>query len=84
MDQDFGIEGPEPLEHAGPDTTDADDTDRLGRDYLDGAADDDRRTEVLYGFDGDVSMEDLIPQQQVVVTITRDGYVKAVLPQEGP
>ena len=37
---------------------------------------DDRRTEVLYGFDGDVSMEDLIPQQQVVVTITRDGYVK--------
>ncbi|OBA50434.1 DNA gyrase subunit A [Kocuria sp. ICS0012] len=37
---------------------------------------DDRRTEVLYGFDGDVSMEDLIPQEQVVVTITRDGYVK--------
>ncbi|WP_296195250.1 DNA gyrase subunit A [uncultured Microbacterium sp.] len=37
---------------------------------------DDRRTEILYGFDGDVSMEDLIPEEEVVITVTRAGYVK--------
>ncbi|GMA29043.1 DNA gyrase subunit A [Arenivirga flava] len=37
---------------------------------------DDRRTEIMLGFDGDVSIEDLIPEEEMVVTITRDGYVK--------
>jgi len=37
---------------------------------------DDRRSEILFGYDGDMSMEDLIPEEEVVVTITRDGYVK--------
>ena len=37
---------------------------------------DDRRTEILHGFDGDVSMEDLIAEEEVVVTVTREGYVK--------
>ena len=37
---------------------------------------DERRTNILYGYDGDMSMEDLIPDEDVVVSITRDGYVK--------
>ena len=37
---------------------------------------DDRRTKVLMGFDGDMSMEDLIPEEEMVITITRGGYVK--------
>ncbi len=37
---------------------------------------DERRTEILYGFDGDVSVEDLIPEEEMVVTVTRDGYIK--------
>ncbi|WP_423182964.1 DNA gyrase subunit A [Arthrobacter sp. NyZ413] len=37
---------------------------------------DDRRTHILMGFDGDMSVEDLIPEEEVVVTITRGGYVK--------
>ncbi|NKE10207.1 MULTISPECIES: DNA gyrase subunit A [Kocuria] len=37
---------------------------------------DDRRTEILMGYDGDMSVEDLIPEEDVVVTITRGGYVK--------
>ncbi|PZE26000.1 MULTISPECIES: DNA gyrase subunit A [unclassified Curtobacterium] len=37
---------------------------------------DDRRTEVMFGFDGDMSVEDLIPEEEMVVTITRGGYVK--------
>ena len=37
---------------------------------------DDRRTKILMGYDGDMSMEDLIPEEEVVVTITRGGYVK--------
>lgn len=37
---------------------------------------DDRRTHILHGFDGDMSMEDLIPEEEMVVTVTRDGYVK--------
>ncbi len=36
---------------------------------------DDRRTEII-PFDGDMSMEDLIPEEDVVVTITRGGYAK--------
>ncbi|WP_091228344.1 DNA gyrase subunit A [Microbacterium sp. 3J1] len=37
---------------------------------------DDRRTHILHGFDGDVSMEDLIAEEEMVVTITRAGYIK--------
>ncbi|WP_395400328.1 DNA gyrase subunit A [Arthrobacter sp. UC242_113] len=37
---------------------------------------DERRTQILMGYDGDMSMEDLIPEEEVVVTITRGGYVK--------
>ncbi|EYR63910.1 DNA gyrase subunit A [Actinotalea ferrariae CF5-4] len=36
---------------------------------------DERRTTIL-PFDGEVSMEDLIPEEEVVVTITRGGYAK--------
>ncbi|WP_430296739.1 DNA gyrase subunit A [Sinomonas sp. B1-1] len=37
---------------------------------------DDRRTRIVAGFDGDMSVEDLIPEEEMVVTITRGGYVK--------
>ncbi|WP_044495612.1 DNA gyrase subunit A [Nesterenkonia massiliensis] len=37
---------------------------------------DDRRTHIVRGYEGDMSMEDLIPEEDVVVSITRDGYVK--------
>ncbi|MGV3150338.1 DNA gyrase subunit A [Rothia sp. 11273D007AR] len=37
---------------------------------------DERRTKILMGYDGDMSMEDLIPEEEMVVTITRGGYVK--------
>ncbi|XAZ36543.1 DNA gyrase subunit A [Glutamicibacter halophytocola] len=37
---------------------------------------DDRRTKILMGYDGDMSVEDLIPEEEMVVTITRGGYVK--------
>ena len=37
---------------------------------------DDRRTQIMYGYNGDMSMEDLIPEEEVVVTITRGGYIK--------
>ncbi|MGO2481920.1 DNA gyrase subunit A [Glutamicibacter ardleyensis] len=37
---------------------------------------DDRRTNILMGFDGDMNVEDLIPEEEMVVTITRGGYVK--------
>ncbi|KQQ06431.1 DNA gyrase subunit A [Rathayibacter sp. Leaf185] len=37
---------------------------------------DDRRTEILFGFDGDMSVEDLIPEEEMVVTVTRGGYLK--------
>jgi DNA gyrase subunit A len=37
---------------------------------------DERRTTILPGFDGDLSVEDLIPQEEVVITVTRGGYVK--------
>jgi DNA gyrase subunit A len=37
---------------------------------------DDRRSEILMGFDSDVSMEDLIPEEEMVVTLTSGGYIK--------
>ncbi|WP_313812530.1 DNA gyrase subunit A [Glutamicibacter sp.] len=37
---------------------------------------DERRTKILMGYDGDMSVEDLIPEEEMVVTITRGGYVK--------
>src|SRR5579875_2674716 len=37
---------------------------------------DDRRTEILPGYDGEMSIEDLIPEEEVVVTVTRGGYIK--------
>ena len=39
---------------------------------------DERRTQIL-PFDGEVSMEDLIPDDDLVVTITRGGYAKRTL-----
>ena len=39
---------------------------------------DDRRTQIIPA-DGDLSIEDLIPDEQVVVTITRGGYAKRTL-----
>src|SRR5690349_20895455 len=35
-----------------------------------------RRTQILAGYDGDMSIEDLIPEEEMVVTVTRDGYIK--------
>ena len=49
------------------------------RDELSGIVDkfgDERRTHILHGFDGDMSMEDLIPEEEMVITVTRDGYIK--------
>ena len=37
---------------------------------------DDRRTEIMYGFDGDMNIEDLIPEEEMVLTVTRSGYIK--------
>ena len=37
---------------------------------------DDRRTEIRFGCDGDMNVEDLIPEEEMVVTVTRDGYIK--------
>jgi DNA gyrase subunit A len=37
---------------------------------------DERRTEILLGFGGGMSVEDLIPEEEMVVTITRGGYIK--------
>ena len=37
---------------------------------------DERRTEILPGFDGDMSLEDLIPEEEMVITVTRGGYMK--------
>jgi DNA gyrase subunit A len=37
---------------------------------------DDRRTEILMGFDGDVTEMDLIPEEEMVITVTRGGYIK--------
>jgi DNA gyrase subunit A len=49
------------------------------RDELTGIVEkfgDDRRTEIAFGFDGDMTDEDLIPEEEMVVTVTRDGYIK--------
>lgn len=37
---------------------------------------DERRTAIMPGFDGDVSIEDLIPEEEMVVTLTAGGYIK--------
>ncbi len=37
---------------------------------------DDRRSEIMMGFDGDVSVEDLIPEEEMVISLTRGGYIK--------
>ena len=37
---------------------------------------DDRRSEILPGFDGDMNVEDLIPEEEMVITVTRGGYIK--------
>ena len=37
---------------------------------------DERRTTIVPGGDGDLAVEDLIPVEEVVVTVTRGGYVK--------
>jgi len=37
---------------------------------------DDRRTEIQYGYDGDMNVEDLIPEEEMVITVTRGGYIK--------
>ncbi|WP_091181107.1 DNA gyrase subunit A [Paramicrobacterium humi] len=37
---------------------------------------DDRRTEILFGYDGDMSIEDLIPEEEMVISVTRGGYIK--------
>ena len=37
---------------------------------------DDRRTEILPGFDGEMRHEDLIPDEPMVITMTRGGYIK--------
>ncbi|MCR2813011.1 DNA gyrase subunit A [Microbacterium sp. zg.Y1090] len=49
------------------------------RDELTGIVEkfgDERRTHILHGFDGDMSIEDLIPEEEMVVTVTRAGYIK--------
>jgi DNA gyrase subunit A len=37
---------------------------------------DERRSAIIAGFDGDVSIEDLIPEEEMVITLTRGGYIK--------
>ena len=37
---------------------------------------DDRRTEIMMGFAGEMSNEDLIPEEEMVVSVTRGGYIK--------
>lgn len=37
---------------------------------------DERRTAIVPGYDGDMSIEDLIPEEEMVVTVTRGGYIK--------
>jgi DNA gyrase subunit A len=37
---------------------------------------DERRSNILYGYDGDMSTEDLIPEEEMVVSVTRGGYIK--------
>jgi DNA gyrase subunit A len=52
---------------------------KLVKDELEEIVDrfgDDRRTEIMFGFDGDMSVEDLIPEEEMVITVTRGGYIK--------
>ena len=37
---------------------------------------DERRTQIVAGFDGDVNAEDLIPEEEMVISLTRGGYIK--------
>ena len=37
---------------------------------------DERRTKLVAGLDGDVTKEDLIPEEEMVITLTRGGYIK--------
>jgi len=37
---------------------------------------DNRRTEILATYDGDMTNEDLIPEEEMVITVTRGGYIK--------
>ena len=37
---------------------------------------DERRTEILPGFEGGMTDEDLIPEEEMVITVTRGGYIK--------
>ena len=41
-----------------------------------------RRTEISYTADGEISIEDLIPDEEVVVTISHLGYIKRTLSTE--
>nr|MCR5741023.1 DNA gyrase subunit A [Gammaproteobacteria bacterium] len=43
---------------------------------------DDRKTEIDYYTDADIDNEDLIPQEDVIVTITESGYIKRMRPDE--
>jgi DNA gyrase subunit A len=37
---------------------------------------DDRRTEIVFTGDGTMNMEDLIPEEEMVISLTRGGYIK--------
>jgi len=37
---------------------------------------DDRRSQIVAGLDGDVNAEDLIPEEEMVISLTRGGYIK--------
>jgi DNA gyrase subunit A len=37
---------------------------------------DDRKTEIVFGMDGELTDESLIPEQEMVVTVTQGGYIK--------
>lgn len=37
---------------------------------------DDRRTEILQGYEGGMTDGDLIPEEEMVITVTRGGYIK--------
>ena len=37
---------------------------------------DERRSQIVAGLDGDVTKEDLIPEEEMVISLTRGGYIK--------
>jgi DNA gyrase subunit A len=37
---------------------------------------DDRRTQIMAGYGGDMNLEDLIAEEEMVITVTRGGYIK--------